>query len=215
MNSMFLSSPLITPERVAADPRESLSGRPAWLHALHLEYPEGHEDDSARLSPGVVIVLGKSHVTARGFSPLQVAFLIEVTRFPGLSIVTNSDGKGRWYVRIAIADHPEDLTSVNRVFSGATEYVEAKVSGIQSDMRAENLKHGPASRLSKDARQIVLGHASRIAKQLEAEGRMPAHLTAETYLLNLIQLLHLIDQEATGKEVYDLIANITKPITEA
>lgn len=204
------TAPLRTPELVAADPQAALAHRPAWLHAAHLEYPEGHEADPARFSPVVALVLGKKHVTSKNYSLLQVAFMLELTRLGGISIVTNSDGKGRWYERISIADHPEDLTSVNRVFSGATEYVEAKVAGIKSDMRAENLKHGPAGRLSKDARQVVLGHATRIAQQAEAEGRMPPHITAMEYLVNLIHLLHLIDREAAGKELHDLVAATIK-----
>ena len=210
----FASLPLRTAEFVAADPQEALAVRPAWLHGLYLEYPEGHEDDAVRFTPCVTLVLGRKHIKAPGFTPLQVAFFMEITRFPGISLVTNSNGNGRWYVRLSIADHPEDLTSINRVISGATEYVEAKVAGIQSDMRAENLKHGPASRLSKDARQVVLGHAGRIARALEAEGRMPPHLTAEAYLTNLIQLLHLIDLEATGKELSDIVAGFTNPSRE-
>ena len=207
----FEDTPLRTPELVAADPQAALSVRPAWLHAALLVYPEGHENDPARFSPAVTLVFGKKHVASRSYSPLQVAFLLELSRFGGISIVTNSDGKGRWYERITITGQREDLTSVNRVFSGATEYVEAKVAGIKSDMRAENLKHGPAGRLSKDARHVVLGHAGRIAKRLEAEGRMPPHITALDYLTNLICLLHLIDKEAQGKELLDLIATIIKP----
>lgn len=153
----FASTALITPELLAADHQAVLSVRPGWLHSALLVYPEGHETDPARFSPVVALVLGKKHVDAKNYSLLQFAFMLELTRFGGISIVTNSDGKGRWYERIAIAAHPEDLTSVNRVFSGATEHVEAKVAGIKSDMRAENLKHGPAGRLSKDARQVVLG----------------------------------------------------------
>lgn len=201
----FASSPLITPERLEADPQAALAVRPAWLHAVHLEYPEGHEEDPARFTPAVALVLGRKHVTSRGFSLPQVAFMMEITRFPGASIVTNHNGTGRHYVRIAFDGYPEDLTMLSRVFSGATEYVQTKVDGIQSDMRAENLRHDPAEKIGKDARQVVLGHAERIAKQLEASGRMPPHLTAEAYLDNLRRLLVLIDQEATGRELSDLL----------
>lgn len=201
----LINAPLRTPELVAIDTQSALSVRPAWLHDLHLEYPEGHEEDAEHHTPAVTIVLGRKRVTSKGLSALQLAFLIELTRFPGISLVTNSDGKGRWYVRISIADHPEDLTTAVRVFSNATEFVEAKVSGIQSDMRTENLKHGPAGKVSKDARHVVLGHAARIAKQVEESGRMPDHLTAKAYLENTNRLLHLSDLEATGLELSDLL----------
>lgn len=198
-------SHLITPERLAADPRVALSVLPPWLHAIHLEYPEGHDEDEARFTPSATLVLGRSRVAAKGYSLLQVAFLFELTRLPGISIVTNHNGSGRHYERIAIAGHPEDLTSVNRVFVGAAEYTQAKVSGIQSDMRAENLRTDAAEKVSKDARHVVLGHAERIAKEWEKKGRTPRHLTASAYLDNLHRLLRLIDLEATGRELSDLL----------
>lgn len=214
-STAFASIPLRTPELVAADPQSALSARPAWLHAVHLEYPEGHEADPARFSPAVSLVLGKKHVTSKNYSLLQVAFMLELTRFGGATIVTNHNGTGRHYERIAFAGYPEDLTTLSRVFSGAAEYVQTKVDGIQSDMRAENLRNDAAEKIGKDARQVVLGHARRIAKEWEASGRMPDHLTAEAYLVNLIHLLHLIDEEARGKELSDLIAGTIQPRREA
>lgn len=205
---MDTPTPLLTAERLAADPQIVLANRPAWLHAAHLEYPEGHEADLARFSPAVTLVLGKKHVTSKNYSLLQVAFMLEITRFGGATIVTNHNGTGRHYERIAFAGYPEDLTMVSRVFSGAAEYDQTKVGGIQSDMRAENLRHDPAEKIGRDARQVVLGHAERIAKQLEASGRMPPHLTAEAYLGNIRRLLLLIDQEATGRELSDLLPTV-------
>lgn len=204
------TAPLRTAELVAADPQAALSDRPACLHAVHLEYPEGHEEDPARFSPTVTIVLGKKHVTSKNYSPLQVAFMLEMMRFGGATIVTNHNGTGRHYERISFDGYPEDLTTLSRVFSGAAEYDQTKVGGIKSDMRAENLRHDPAEKIGKDARQVVLGHAARIAEQAEAEGRMPPHLTAIEYLVNLIHLLHLIDREAAGMELHDLVSSAIK-----
>lgn len=208
------TAPLRTPELAAADPQSILAILPDWLHAAHLEYPEGHEEDPARFSPAVALAFGKKHTASKNYSPLQVAFMLELTRFGGATIVTNHNGTGRHYERIAFDGYPEDLTTLRRVFSGAAEYDQTKVDGIQSDMRAENLRHDPAAKIGKDAREVVLGHAGRIAKQWEASGRMPDHLTATAYVANLIHLLHLIDQEATGKELSDLIDKIIKPSRE-
>ncbi len=201
----FWESPLITPERLAANPQAALAVRPGWLHRIHLEYPEGHEADPARFTPSAHLVLGRKHVTSKGLTPLQVAFLYEVTRFPGITIVTNHNGSGRHYERIAFADHPDDLTTVSRVFAGAAEYDQTKVGDIKSDMRAENLRNDTAEKIGKDARQVVLRHAGSIAKAREERGDMPAHLTADTYLENLKRLLHLIDLETTGKELSDML----------
>lgn len=211
----FASLPLRTPESIAADPQSVLAILPAWLHAGHLVFPEGHETDPARFSPVVALVLGKKHVASKNYSLLQVAFMLELTRFSGASIVTNHNGSGRHYERIAFTGYPEDLTTLSRVFSGATEYAQTKVDGIRSDMRPENLRHDPAEKIGRDAREVVLGHAGRIAKQMEASGRMPLHLTATAYVANLIHLLHLIDQEASGRELSDLIARTIKPGREA
>lgn len=175
-----------------------------------LVYPEGHGADPARFSPAVSIALGRKHVASKNYSLLQVAFMLEITRFPGASIVTNHNGTGRHYERISFDGYPEDLTTLSRVFSGAAEYDQTKVGGIKSDMRAENLRHDPAEKIGKDARQVVLGHATRIAQQLEAEGKMPPHITAVEYLANLVHLLYLIDQEATGRELHDLLAATLK-----
>lgn len=202
------TAPLRTAELVAADPQAALAVRPAWLHAVHLEYPEGHEEDPARFTPVVSIEVGETQKTHKNLSPLQAAFLMEVTRFGRAKVVTNQTGKnrtGQWPLRISFAGYREDLTMVSRVFSGAAEYDQTKVGGIKSDMRAENLRHDPAEKIGKDARQVVLGHAARIAEQAEAEGRMPPHLTAEAYLDNIRRLLLLIDQEATGRELSDLL----------
>lgn len=97
---------------------------------------------------------------------------------------------------------------VSRVFAGATEYDQTKVNGIWSDMRAENLRNDTAEKIGKDARQVVLSHAERIAKEMEASGRMPPHITAEAHLDNLRRLLTLIDIEATGRELSDMVPTI-------
>lgn len=206
---MDITTPLITPERLYADPQAAFSAPPAWVRQFHLEYPEGHEDDPAKFEPVAIIVLGKTREVARTYSILQAALLMELTRFPGISIVTNRNGTGphaRWYVRLAFAGYPEDLTTLSRLFSGAAEYDQTKVAGsIKSDMRTENLRNDPAKKIGKDARQVVLGHAERIATEFEKSGRMPSHLTAAAYMANLRRLLQLNDEEATGKDLSDML----------
>ena len=161
---------LRTPERIAASPEETLMPLPAWAHSLTWVYPEGHRDNPARLTPGVSLVLGEKHVTAKGFSPLQVAFLMEITRFRDAKVLTNQtkkNGGGRWYVRISFAGYREDLTMVSRVFAGAAEYDQTKVNGIASDMRAENLRNDAAEKVGKDARQVVMRHAKRMVAEAD------------------------------------------------
>ncbi|MCO5065455.1 MAG: hypothetical protein M9924_13725 [Rhizobiaceae bacterium] len=194
----FSSSPLITPERIFADPDAAFAVLPSWVRNFALVYPEGHERDISKPSPVVIIALGKKHIAAKTYSPASFAALCELTRLPGISITTNHNGSGRHYERITIADHPEDLTSVNRFLLGAAEYTQVKVTGIQSDMRPENLMQDVAEKASKDARQVVLSHVKRILKEWEASGNMPSLFIPADYLENVERLLQLTDLEATG-----------------
>lgn len=202
----FLDSPLLTPERIAADPEAAFAARPSWVRGLVIVHPEigldrppeATPEGRPGVSPAAVVSLGESHLAHKTYSLIGLALLCELSRLPGVSVVTNSDGKGRHYERVTIADASEDLTSVNRLLIGATAYDQAKVVGIKSDMRPENLKGVPARKLGKDARAVLLGHAKRIAEGWEAKGTIPHHLTADSYLANLERLLALTDLEASG-----------------
>ncbi|PBB39576.1 MULTISPECIES: hypothetical protein [unclassified Mesorhizobium] len=199
----FLDSPLLTPERIAADPEAAFAVRPSWVRGLVLVHPDADPERPSEatpqgVSPAAVVSLGESHLAHKTYSLTGLALLFELSRLPGVSVVTNSDGKGRHYERVTIADAAEDLTSVNRLLIGATTYDQAKVVGIKSDMRPENLRATPARKLGKDARAVLLGHAERIVRAWEAKGTMPHLLTADGYLANLERLLALTDLEASG-----------------
>lgn len=198
MPTTFLDTPLLTPERIATDPEVAFEVRPAWIRGLVIVHPDDTPEDRLTASPAAVVSLGEGHLAHRTYSLINLAILSELSRLPGVSVATNSNGSGRHYERVTIADAGEDLTSVNRLLLGATAYDQAKVVGIKSDMRPENLGSIPASKLGKDARAVLLGHALRIANAWEAKGTIPRHLTAGSYLANLERLLALSDLEARG-----------------
>lgn len=206
----FLDSPLLTPERIAADPEAAFAVRPSWVRGLVIVCPEAAPQDCHGVSPAAVVSLGESYLAHKIYSLIGLALLCELSRLPGISVVTNSDGKGRHYERVTIADASEDLTSVNRLLIGAAAYDQAKVVGIKSDMRPENLRGVPARKLGKDARVVLLGHAKRIGEAWEAKGTMPHHLTADSYLANLERLLALSDLEASGLDPIALLPMVSE-----
>lgn len=190
--SRFEDIPLLTPEHIQADPRAAFAVVPLWIHLLHWPDPEDSDE------PVAVVVVGRKHPAPIVLSLHGLALLCELSRLPGISVVTNSDGKGRLYLRVTIAGAEEDLTQVTRLFYGAGPYVQVKVDGIKSDMRPENLRAETASRVGKETRDVILRHAERISREWEARGTMPSHITAASYMANLRRLLEEIDREASG-----------------
>lgn len=194
---LFLTSPLITPERLLADPDEAFSVLPSWVRMLEVVHPEGPRD----AAPVVVVAFGRSDPTAIGLSPVGAALLCEFSRFPGVSIVTNRNGKrsdprSKVYARITIAGYPEDLTMVSRVFANAEPHEQVKVSGsVQSDLRPGNLVRADAEKLGKSTRAIIEERLREVAERAAANGIMLRHISVDSYMDNLKRLLEALDSE--------------------
>lgn len=190
----FDQTRLLTPGRIAQDPYEAFSTHPAWVRLLTI-FPAVNElPDSERF--GVVLLGHKKRVSSWATSLPALALLFELTRLPGMSATVNSNGTGRLYPRLTINDHPEDLTSISRLLTGAGPDDQVKTGVIRSDLRLENLHVTTAEKTGKEAREVVMHHATRLARDWEAGDTMPAHLTAESYLHNLERLFDALDQEA-------------------
>lgn len=203
--------PLIDPERLAADPQVALAVLPPWVHQVSFVSPEVEPEAYPAIQPVVIIWAGETHRSYEAHTPLAAAFMWEATRLRGVSIAVNHNGVRSDYFRFTVEGFPEDLATVARVLKGADPDEQVlKTPSRKWDMRTETLATRPARKPSKDSRAVLMGHIERIAKQLEAEGRFPPHFTATEYLANLVHLLHLIDQEARGKELHDLVAATIK-----
>lgn len=205
--SSFVSSPLVTPERIVKDHHEAFSARPEWLRSVHFEAAEcssaiGHVNEP---QPIAVITLGKSRVFHKHLSLLGLAVAFEATRLPGVSMFTNGNGKKpeRFYMRLSFSGHSADLTTFSRILSGSGSGEEITTDIFQHDLRPEYLTTRPVSKGNKDAREVVLSHLDRIAHKMEAEGdfaSMP--FSAHDYMANLKSLLHAVDSEAEGIDLF-------------
>lgn len=202
----FPQTPLVTPERIAADPEAAFSVLPPCILSAILISPSDRLDapqaDRAApdISPAFVVRFGPKHITHKTLSPVGLAIVCELARAPGVSIATDTNGTGRYYERVTIAGHGEDLTSLSRLLRDAGPYEQVKAGHFKSDFRPENLRAIPASKIGKQARDIVLGHLKRIASEWEERGTMPPHFTASSYLGNLERLFQLNDLEAAGHD---------------
>lgn len=196
-STRFEDTPLLTPERIAADPRAAFAVVPSSIRSITLV----PHDDTPQAA---VLILGKSRLMTPTYSLLNAAVLFEACRVPGINVATNGNGMGGCWARLTVSGAGEDLTTVNRFLfpSGASPYEQIVVAGpIKSDHRPDNLRSLPARKLGKETRSVLMGHVRRIAIEWEARGDMPAHFTAETYLANLERLLHYCDLEAGGMDV--------------
>lgn len=190
----FEDTPLLTPERIATDPRAAFAIIPACVRSITLV----PHDDTPQAA---VLILGKSRLMWPTYSLLNVAAIFEACRVPGINVATNGNGLGGYWARLTVSGAGEDLTTINRFLFGASPYEQIVVDGIKSDHRPENLRSQPARKLGKESRSVLLGHVRRIAAEWGARGDMPQHLTAETYLANLDRLLQYSDMEASGMDV--------------
>ncbi|MCO5155574.1 MAG: hypothetical protein M9945_02300 [Aquamicrobium sp.] len=202
----FAPSSLITPERLAADPQAALAALPHWVHKIEFVTPETGPEAHPAVQPIVFIWAGETHILYEAHTPLAAALMWEITKLPGVSIAVNTNGSKARYFRFTIAEVEEDLTTVARFLKnvGTDEQV-LKTPARKWDQRPETLMTRPARKASKDSRAVLMGHIERIAKEWEASGKMPAHLTAAEYIANLYRLLVLLDQEAIGRELCDLL----------
>lgn len=207
----FASQPLISPERLAADPQAALSVPPSWAYRATFVTPETWPETNPAVQPVVVIWAGRSRVQYEAHSTLAVAIMWEATRLPGVSVAVNTNGARSGYFRFTVDDAGEDLTTVSRFLmdAGPDEQVR-KTPGRKWDMRAENLRKARAGKPSRGSRDVLMGHLERIAKEWEASGKMPEHLAAKTYLENLRRLIFLHDLEATGRELSDLLTTVKR-----
>lgn len=197
----FRHTPLLTPERIASDPSEAFRTLPPCILAAVLVPPgggtQGHRA-AYDISPAFVVRFGPQHITYKTLSPVGLAICCELARAPGVSIATDTNGSGRHYERITFAGYGQDLTSLSRLIRDAGPYEQVKAGHFQSDFRPENLRTMPASKIGKQAREVVMGHIRRIAGEWEERGAMPAHFTAAAYVENLERLIVLNDLESQG-----------------
>jgi hypothetical protein len=213
----FPQTPLLTPERIAADPLEAFGILPPCILSAVLISPNDRLDapspqvcrSAPDISPAFVVRFGPTHTTHKTLSPIGLAIVCELARVPGVSIATDTNGTGRYYERVTIAGHGEDLTSLSRLLRDAGPSEQVKAGHFKSDFRPENLRAIPAGKIGKQARDIVLGHLRRIAAEWEQRGTMPPHFTASEYLENLERLFQLNDLEGAGQDPLSSLPLIT------
>ncbi len=197
----FLYSPLITPERILRDYEEAFSIRPKWCHSVHHVTPEGVHPSNLQYQPLpiAIITLGKTQIVHKGLSLAGLGFAFEITRLPGISIVTNQNGSTppRHYVRIVVADYPEDLTTLSRTLCDTGPYEELSPGILRHSLDPEHMLARPSSKQNRHAREVILGHAERLARKYSE--RDPS-FDADAYVTNLRNLLSLVDRETSGED---------------
>jgi hypothetical protein len=188
----FCHTPLLTPERIASDPREAFKVTPPGIRTV------GFTPFEPDLLPDAVVVFGKNHLVMPPFSLLTLAATFEFCRHHSVSLVTDHDGKGRVYGRLAFGKGPGNLVMLSRVLYGAAEYQEMRRIGKRSDFRPGNHVVTAGQQRSENSREIALRYVRREMEEWERSGFMPGHFTTESYMENLLRLLHMIDLESQG-----------------
>uniref|UniRef100_UPI00224AF5D3 hypothetical protein n=1 Tax=Brucella intermedia TaxID=94625 RepID=UPI00224AF5D3 len=120
--SAFMSSPLITPQRIVGDHLEAFDIKPDWVRSVSFETPEGYAQAVSHIyepQPAAIVTVGKSKVFHKQLSLPCLALAFETTRFPKVTMVANGNGKipETIYLRLSFSDHPEDLTTFARLTS--------------------------------------------------------------------------------------------------
>lgn len=191
----FRHSPLITPERLASDHKEAFSILPPGFHAL------GFATVGPDIQPVPVAAFGKRHVAHPAFTLLALATVCELCRAPTVSLVTDHDGQGRIYARVALGTGSGNLNQLSRVLYGAGEFEEMRRTGKRSGFRPGEHYKTTGQQRSEDSRQVALRYVRARMEEWEESGTMPSHFTAATYLENLERLFQMLDLETQGSDL--------------
>lgn len=209
--SCFMSSPLITPQMIISDHLEAFYITPDWVRSVRFETPEGYAQAISHIyepQPIAIVTLGKGRVFPKHLSLCDLAIAFELTRFAGVSMVANGDGdkpNERFYMRLSIADHPQDLTTFGRILSDSGPNEEITSGIFKHELRPEYLKKRSASKSNKDAREVVMTHINRIVRKMEENDRFNTlPFTAADYMANLDALLYAVDRESEGIDLVQL-----------
>jgi hypothetical protein len=179
--TQFRDTPLITPERIAADWEEALKTLPPWARTTDF------------LSDRILVTVWGLHPCAPFFPPLELGLFAEIARY-GHTVVTNSNfspSNPRIYLKVSFRDAPEHNITVRRVLSGAAEGEAVKALDIESDYSAANSYFVPDARAKRDARKEVIEQAERLAASEVAD---PVAVAA--YVANIRALFAAIDASA-------------------
>ncbi|TNC09032.1 hypothetical protein FF100_27390 [Methylobacterium terricola] len=182
-DSKFVSSPLITPERLKGDRQAALSLLPDWAqHGVDLG-----DDIEAELSKFVVIVHGKGTDPITVELPLiSTVILCELTRH-GNSIVANPNRHGgEVYVKLSFARHAMDTMPISRIILNATEKKAVRQWAGPGKLDPDYLELAGAGNAKKAARAVAVKHAVELARDAGAD--------AAEYEANLGRLFLMHDE---------------------
>jgi len=179
-------APLITPARLHSELVKVFETTPCeWVKPMTLVDPELPVDENA-----CVIRAGEKKVEAYVIDPVSLAALLELTRFPGISVTTNTRGKkadpdAEWYLKLTFAEAPGDNTPVWRLVADAMPH--EKVAGehldasrLSKDWRLSNLNKTSGGTAKKAARCTALGHAETAAR-----AHAPSGFNVAAYVANI------------------------------
>lgn len=198
MNRDFENAPLITPERIEADPEEAFRVVPRWAATMAFAQPD-LADLPAADRPVVVLVGGK-HRVGITLSSMQFGLLCEGTRF-GHSVVTNrnSGKQPTIYAKLSFRDAPHDNMPISRPFAGAGANEQVKAQELRSDLRTENLYLDGAGKPIKYARATTMLHVRRLAKERQSSGTLPVGFDVDAYLENVERLFDRVAGSELGE----------------
>jgi hypothetical protein len=184
-------SALITPQRLINAPHEAFNHVPPWAAQHGFVGPEDNEPEA------IVVLIGGKHQMPITLSLAEYALLCEATRF-GHNIVTNSNfGKplAIIYAKISFRDAAKDNIPLGRIFAGATTNEAVKTLEIASDLRPDNLYRIGAGKPEKSARDLVLRHCERLARERQAGHTLLTDFDIDAYVANIRNLFAFIDAE--------------------
>ncbi|MFE0017030.1 hypothetical protein ACFWXH_19435 [Mesorhizobium sp. NPDC059054] len=186
----FKATALVTPTRIRTEPEEvfALENCPHWVRSIELIVT----DADGGMPTEAVATVGRKHpkiITANLFA---LAVLFEMTRYGGISVVTNSNHAKRpsIYAKMSFPMASDHLVSIRRILFDAEAGQVTKPVWREHDYSPESTRTEPDAHPKRRSRATAMQHVEEAA---QVECRDP-----ELFLANLRALFTEVDRLRDG-----------------
>lgn len=192
-NLEFENAPLLTVERLYQEPALVVTPMPPWAKGAWLV-----PTDDAGDEPGVVYLVGDTLPQTINLSLCEAAATVLLTML-GHTVVVDTDGKGRAYVRLNYRDAPHHLTVLRRIFIDAGPGEEAKGLLGPRHIGAEHSYKLANPGPKKESRALAIRMAMELAERRQAEGTLPITFDIAEYRAAILAMFAEVDRIHSGK----------------
>ena len=191
----FPHVPVITLDRIKREPRTafSIEKLPGWVQSITLitTDPNASGPDDPKTTPDeALIIVGHTHRRRVTVNLVALAVLAEMTRYGGINVHTNSNGKGGVYARMSFPNVRGKNIDVRRILYDAPAGERTRAIWRPHDYNPENTGTEPDGHAHREAREKALTHVAAAARD---EAPDP-----DAYLRNLHALFAELDRIRDG-----------------